>query len=548
MKKLVRLLTVALLAAVAVSNSYGQDLSKYADAQGNQKFDVVTLIPDTVYNLDIKYYVGEGQVLNIMPGTVIKAATGTGLAAKAIIVTRGAKIYALGTKSDPIIMTSVNDPLDGSYSLRNQGDWGGLLVLGRAYTNLLGPATGQTVSRNEFGVQNGEGTIEGLDIPDDRHHYGEDRWENTPDDLADPAFTAVGDLKTGGAFDDADNSGIMRYVSIRHGGAIIGTANEINGLTLGGVGSGTIIENIEVIANQDDGIEFFGGAANVKYASILFCDDDYFDWDQGWYGKAQFIYGLQLPANVYDREGDNGFEMDGDDDDANPDAAAAPVPTVPSSGNYYSDPTIYNATLIGNQGDEGFELKERTEGKIANSIIANFSNAIEFDDSGNDRPIDAYQNWVDGKLELLSNTFVGNSNFVSSKFETFTAADLTKLTTTDGNVEATAGTVIDYTLSIDANTNTVTDGVNPVPAQLSDVNNAAALPAGDAFFMTADYRGAFEPGVAPWTEGWTIYEQLDAIDNSVADCLNDLNNDNQVDGQDYAILVGQFGSQCGINQ
>ena len=93
-----------------------------------------------------------------------------------------------------------------------------------------------------------------------------------------------------GGTDPTDSSGILRYVRVWHGGAIIGADNEINGLTFGGVGSGTIVEHCEVAFNLDDGFEFFGGTVNAKWLSVLFCGDDAFDADQGYVGRVQFLF------------------------------------------------------------------------------------------------------------------------------------------------------------------------------------------------------------------------------------------------------------------
>ena len=112
-----------------------------------------------------------------------------------------------------------------------------------------------------------------------------------------------------GGSDEADSSGVLRYVSIRHGGTLIGADNEINGLTLGAVGSGTTVEFVEVFANLDDGIEFFGGTVNTRYLVVAYCGDDSFDYDQGFRGKGQYWFTIQ------DADSGDGGEHDGDIDD-----------------------------------------------------------------------------------------------------------------------------------------------------------------------------------------------------------------------------------------
>jgi hypothetical protein len=186
---------------------------------------------------------------------------------------------AEGTADAPIIFTSVQDdlrPADikngifyGSTLDQNvNGLWGGLLVLGKARIS----------AQNDSGDDISEAQIEGIPTSDPNGLYGGD--------------------------DDADNSGVIKYVSIRHGGTNIGSGNEINGLTLGGVGSGTKISNIEVVANQDDGIEWFGGTVSIDSIVIWNCFDDGLDTDQAWNGTASnFI--------IVTPQGGSGFELDG---------------------------------------------------------------------------------------------------------------------------------------------------------------------------------------------------------------------------------------------
>ena len=221
------------------------------------------------YILDGYVFIQSGQALTIEAGTVVKGAAGTGADASAMIVAKGGQLFAEGTADCPIIFTYEGDPLDGSVSYDTRGQWGGLIVLGDATTNFGGAAQ-----------------VEG--IPSDN------------------------DLATYGGENDEDNSGVITYVSIRHGGTQLGAANEINGLTLAGVGSGTTIHHVEVVSNLDDGIEFFGGSVTVDNALVAFCGDDSFDWDQGYHGTGTNWLAIQdQPGD----EGDRGGELDGDDSD-----------------------------------------------------------------------------------------------------------------------------------------------------------------------------------------------------------------------------------------
>ena len=181
-----------------------------------------TLTADNVWTLDGAVFVLDGGELVIPAGTIIKAKAGQDTDASYLAIARGGKIDAQGTADKPIVMTTVADDIEpgekfgSSLTVDNRGLWGGLIVLGKAPSSFKGDVS-------EF-------AIEGVPGDDDRGLYG--------------------------GSDAADNSGIMKYISIRHGGALIGADNEINGLTLGGVGTGTVIDHIEVVANVDDGIEF----------------------------------------------------------------------------------------------------------------------------------------------------------------------------------------------------------------------------------------------------------------------------------------------------
>lgn len=221
------------------------------------------------YILAGRIAVEPGNTLTIEPGVVVKGEVGTGANASALLIPRGAMIEAVGTAEQPIIFTTVADEIEpGQIASPNldpelNGLWGGLIVLGRA--------------NGSFGGNVTEVQIEGIPASDPNGLYGGD--------------------------DDADNSGTLKYISIRHGGANIGEGNEINGLTLGSVGSGTEIEFVEVIGNQDDGIEWFGGTVNVSNAVVWNAGDDAIDADQAWNGT--------LDNFIVINAGDKSFELDG---------------------------------------------------------------------------------------------------------------------------------------------------------------------------------------------------------------------------------------------
>ncbi len=221
-----------------------------------------------VYVLGSRIAVTNGATLTIQPGVIVKGEVGTGSNATALIIARGARLNAVGTASQPIIFTSVADEIvPGQIASPNldetfTGLWGGLIILGNA-----------PISADATAVQ-----IEGIPASDQNGLYG--------------------------GSNATDNSGTIKYISIRHGGANIGEGNEINGLTLGGVGSGTVIEYVEVIGNQDDGIEFFGGTVNVTNAIVWNAGDDAIDTDQAWAGTLDnFI--------VISGSTDHALEIDG---------------------------------------------------------------------------------------------------------------------------------------------------------------------------------------------------------------------------------------------
>ena len=210
------------------------------------------------YLLEGFVYVEAGATLTIEPGTIIKGDKST---KATLIVKPGAKLIAEGTKTKPIVFTS--NQAKGS---RNYGDWGGLIILGKAKVNKT-PAT-----------------IEGENI------------------------------STFGGTDDNDNSGILKYVRLEFGGIAFETDKEINGLTLGGVGKGTTIEYVQVSNNGDDAYEWFGGNVNAKYLVSYKNLDDDFDTDWGYSGNVQYGFSLR-DAKVADQctcSDSNGFESDND--------------------------------------------------------------------------------------------------------------------------------------------------------------------------------------------------------------------------------------------
>ncbi len=256
------------------------------DVRGNIT-GAVTWSSDNVYVLQTRVTVLDGAVLTIEPGTIIKGEAGQGAAATSLLVARGGQIQAAGTATAPIIFTSTDDELDpddiaaGNFVSPNltpseTGLWGGLLILGRA------PISAQ----NENDEDVTEVQIEGIPSSDTNGLYG--------------------------GTDENDNSGTLQYVSIRHGGSEIGAGNEINGLTLGGVGDGTTIDHVEVVGNQDDGIEWFGGDVDASEVLIWNSNDDGLDTDQDWQGTcSNFIIVTPVGGSAFELDGPEGSTFRG---------------------------------------------------------------------------------------------------------------------------------------------------------------------------------------------------------------------------------------------
>ena len=320
-----------------------------------------------VYKLNGKVVVQSGVTLTIEPGTIIKGMEGTGTLASALVVAQGAKINAVGTAALPIIFTSVLDniqtgQLTGTNLDENdQGLWGGIIILGNAP---ISAADGDILSQ-----------IEGI-----------------------PASDAFGAF---GGNNSTDDSGDLAYVSIRHGGALIGAGNEINGLTLGGVGSGTAISNIEVVANLDDGIEFFGGTVNISNVLIGHQGDDGLDIDMNYAGTiTNFVV-------INGVNSDKSLEVDG------------PEGTTYTSGLF----TLLNGTTNGN-GD----FKSKAQGTTNNVKIGVAKIRASYQNACADPKSDAFVYLTQGSPTLV---FTG-AEFTSVLV--YTASD-------DGGSPATGCTV-----------------------------------------------------------------------------------------------------------
>ncbi len=280
---------------------------------------------DNVYILADRISVTNDATLTIQPGTIIKGEVGEGENATALVIAKDGKLMAEGTADEPIIFTSVADEIQpGSIESPNlsstkNGLWGGVLVLGDA-----------PISADQQTIQ-----IEGIPASDPTGQYG--------------------------GSNPSHNSGVIKYISIRHGGANIGEGNEINGLTLGGVGTETVVENVEVVANQDDGLECFGGTVNPKNVIVWNQADDAFDMDQAYKGTVDNFIGIAGP------DSDHALELDG--------------PEGSAKGTY----TLQNGTLKGwhnennENGGEYADLRDGATTNLKNLYFFNFSKSSDFE-------------------------------------------------------------------------------------------------------------------------------------------------------------------------
>ncbi len=341
-----------------------------------------TWTKNNVYELAGRITVVDGVTLTIEAGTIIKGQAGTGANATALLIARGAKLNAVGTATAPIIFTTVADEISvalvaaGDFKSPNldatvAGLWGGLIVLGKAPIS---------ASANEI-------QIEGIPTTDANGLYG--------------------------GTDAADNSGVLKYISIRHGGANIGNGNEINGLTLGGVGNGTVIENIEVVANQDDGIEFFGGTVNVTNALVLNSGDDAIDTDQSWAGTLDNF--IVICGDLTD----HALEIDGPE------------------GTLNDEHTLRNGSVKGNPASELGDFRSCARGTFENMFFFGFSDPATAgradlslsNPTGSTCTTDNFTNNILNFASLQLDTTGMNSPALTAVFKNGTSAEATIVST-----------------------------------------------------------------------------------------------------------------------
>lgn len=405
-----------------------------------------TLNADSVYVLKGFVLVQPGAVLTIPAGTRIEGDFAT---KGALITVRGTstqasgKIIADGTASKPIIFTSSQ-----AVGTRKRGDWGGIVLNGLAPTN----------------------------------------W---------PGGTGVGEGNTGayGGGKVDDNSGILRYVRIEYGGTKITPDNEINGLTLNGVGNGTVIEHVQTHFIADDGFEWFGGTVNAKWLVSSGNDDDAFDMDYGFSGKLQFLLALQDPDLA-----NRGLEMDNDA------SGSSNMTTVPTSGadmlsydgtQTLTNPLIYNWTVIGtgkekanDDNNDGLYIRRNSQARFANVLVTNFGNySVVVDGSG------SIGHFTGGVSYLKNSIFHGGKGGYAHRTSSGTALQTIPAEWSTREADPML-------------TNITFTTPDPRPKAGSPALSGAADPTADpmskGFFSAAPYVGAFD-GSNNWLSGWTNF-------------------------------------------
>ena len=511
-----------------------------------------TWTKNNTYNLQGQIYVLPGATLTIEAGTVIASTTNLG---GSLAVTRDARIVAIGTADEPIIFTSKadvatwtnGDPRTGTWRAA-ANEWGNLTICGRGYIGKYGNGaqSGNTAAPNANNVAVMEG-LSSVAGQESRPLYG------------------------GG--NDFDYSGVLKYCSFRYGGKVIGLGNELNGISLGGIGRETEIDYVEVMNNVDDGIEIWGGTVDLKHFQVWNIGDDSIDLDHGWRGRAQFgliVSGYSVSASAGSGFPDNLFEIDGA---AKSDAQ--PVTTC----------AFFNVTAIG----QPETFNNRAALTFADGARAQFNNSIIMDVGGrvvNNRNTDGEatdgqtgygHNGTLGFADLWTTNFNVTStvNPFSNPAERYTAqagGKLCQVTDTvffnnpnsaayteansrgvfnaaNNNVLATARPVvlIERGTQVVNNQNAVVRNVTRLdPRPAADAVTSVGTAPANSFYTPAKYRGAFGAN-ENWAYGWSAASAFGFLVAPPADgptCPADLTNDGVVDGIDLGQLLGAWGD-CG---
>jgi hypothetical protein len=423
-----------------------------------------TFTNDTEWDLKGIVFVKNNATLTIEPGTFVVGQPGTS-PPSALIITQNGKILASGTKARPIVMTS-----SLPFGQRARGDWGGLVMLGKAPINVGGNIPGGTGICPAEGCKNAPGTfyIEGL----------------------------VGNADTVyGGTDPNHNCGTLRYVRVEYAGTILSPNNELNSFTWGGCGKGTVAEHLQAIYGKDDSFEWFGGNMDAKWLVGGLGADDFTDYQLGYTGRVQFGLMYESP----DAPGNRGVEGDNSEYDQ----AALP----------FSNPTFFNITYFGS-GNPGFDeanapgifLRRGARGSFNNIVVSNFySPCIDINDANTQAQADLGNVAMNGILCWNNNIGVKGANTLDGQLMvTGLASAAYNLAYAQGTKGNGAGKNI-----------LVADPLIARPFQYSDPDFASLFgspifragwvqPPDDGFFdQTAKFIGGI--GDDDWTEEWTSW-------------------------------------------
>ncbi len=407
--------------------------------------DDVTLEAQYTWILDAPVFVGndaatDTATITIEAGTEVQGRGGT--PPSMLVIRRGSRILADGTAQDPIVFTS-NQPA-GS---RAPGDWGGLVINGRAPVNNMGAG-----GALPFG-EGGSGTYGGTDPNDD--------------------------------------SGVLRYVRVEFAGHVFTSDDELNGIAFQGVGAGTVVDHIQIHRNADDGVEFFGGTVDVKHVLLTGELDDSLDWTFGWSGRAQFVVIQQ-----WDGGADMGIEADNSEtsNDATP----------------RSHPVISNMTIVGpagtaGQSATGMLLRRGTAANIHNAIVMEMNSAgldidstATFDNAYTDDP--GSYTVLSGELTIENTIFFNNGAGGTAHFKDDAGEPQTD---TAFNSQQSPSNQVSVDPQLGDPTNESTPNFRPAAAGPAASGVTWSDP-GDAFFTPVDFIGGVDDVQGnDWTTGWT---------------------------------------------
>ncbi len=473
MKKLLRLSLLGLLAANFAckddpATGPGTGNTQVVELSGN--LSTQTLTAANRYLLKGQVFVQTGQVLTIEPGTVIygeRRTKGT------LIINEGGRIEARGTATNPIVFTS-----NQAQGERDRGDWGGIVMLGRANVNQNRPAIEGIDPVARFGTQNSTAN-------------------------------------------DAENSGTLQYVRIEFAGIELTPNNETNSLTMGGIGNGTTIDRVQVSYGGDDGFEWFGGTVNGKYLVSYATWDDDFDVDFGYTGNVQFGAAIRNPSFA-DQSGSNGFEVDNDATGS----AAVPLTSAVFSNITILGPRINTRTSLNGNYQNAMHIRRNAAISIFNSVITGFLTGLRLDGAN------TIANYNARTGVLANNTLiaVGSGTTASVPFatdQTTGVAGIETLWTSNGNEvirntpEASPAANPPVPTKPDYTANNINEQwffgsfplgqypANPsftiTPAKTAAFTNAKVS---GPFFEKVAYRGAF--GTTDWTDGWANFDPVEA--------------------------------------